>query len=137
MRFFFCSGSTSSGGPLICCPSGPLTAATSAVGVRTVPAAGSGGDGPAGPSPGGGMAGGPAGVAQGLDRAALRLDLLDPNAGVGNGDVAVTSGLRHSRFPAGLPIGRITGGRGHLAVQAFAPPDRLEVVKVLRWRPEP
>ena len=99
----------------------PLTAATSAVGVRAVA------DGAAGP----------VGVAQGKDGSGLRLDLLDPNAPVRAGDLAVTSGLRHSRFPAGLPVGRVAGDRGHFAVEPFAPPDRLEVVKVLRWRPEP
>ena len=94
----------------------PLTAATSAVGVRGA---------------------GAAGVAQGRGGPSLRLDLLDPSAPVHDGDLAVTSGLRHSRFPAGLPVGRVTGGAGHFAVRPFALPDRLEVVKVLRWRPEP
>ena len=55
---------------------------------------------------------------------------------VRTGDLVVTSGLRHSRFPAGLALGRAGGGRGRPAVEPFAPPDRLEVVKVLRWRPE-
>jgi cell shape-determining protein MreC len=68
---------------------------------------------------------------------ALRLDLLDPSAPLENGDLAVTSGLRHSRFPAGLPVGRVTGSRGHFLLDPFAPPDRLEVVKVVRWGPEP
>lgn len=93
----------------------PLTAAASAVGVR---------------------AGSAAGVAQGHDAATLRLDLLDPSAPVQSGDPAVTAGLRHSRFPAGLPVGRVTGSRGRFAVEPFAPPDRLELVKVLRWVPE-
>jgi rod shape-determining protein MreC len=96
----------------------PLTDAASAVGVRAGPA-------------------GAAGIAQGGGGPSLRLDLLDPNAPLESGDLAVTSGLRHSRFPAGLPVGRVTGARGHFAVSALAPPDRLEVVKVLRWSPEP
>jgi rod shape-determining protein MreC len=108
----------------------PVTAATSAVGVRAVATAAS--PGPAGP---GGA--GPAGVAQGRGGPGLRLDLLDPNAPVEAGGLAVTSGLRQGLFPAGLPVGRVTGSRGHLAVEPFAPPDRLELVKVLRWRPEP
>jgi cell shape-determining protein MreC len=94
----------------------PVTAPTFAVGVRGA---------------------GAAGVAQGRGGPALRLDLLDPSAPVHDGDLAVTSGLRRSRFPAGLPVGRVTGGPGHFAVRAFALPDRLEVVKVLRWTPEP
>jgi rod shape-determining protein MreC len=96
----------------------PLADAASAVGVRA-------------------GASGAAGVAQGGGGATLRLELLDPNAPLQAGDVAVTSGLRHSLFPAGLPVGRVAGARGHLVVEAFAPPGRLEVVKVLRWSPEP
>ena len=102
----------------------PVTASSSAVGVRTIgadPAAGAG----------------PAGVAQGRGASVLHLDPLEPNAPVHRGDLAVTSGLRHSRFPAGLPVGRVAGRPGRFVVEPFAPPDRLEVVKVLRWRPEP
>ena len=93
----------------------PVTAVTSAVGVRCSESA--------------------AGVAQGLGGSRLRLDLLDPGAPVRSGDLVVTSGLRHSRFPAGLPVGRVMGERGRLVVQPFAPPDRFEVVKGLRWEP--
>ena len=93
----------------------PLTAAAFAVGVR---------------------AGAAGGVAQGRDAATLGLDLLDPAASVQRGDLAVTAGLRHSRFPPGIPVGRVTGSRGRFAVEPFAPPVRLEVVKVLRWVPE-
>jgi rod shape-determining protein MreC len=78
-----------------------------------------------------------AGVAQGGDAPVLRLDLLDPSAPIERGALAVTSGLRHSRFPAGLPVGRVAGESGRWAVEPFAPPDRLEVVKVLRWEPAP
>ena len=101
----------------------PLIAATSAVGVRAVASQAA--------------TAGPVGVAQGRGGPGLRLDLLDPNAPVRAGDLAVTSGLRHSRFPAGLAVGRVGGDRGQLLVEAFVPPDRLDVVKVLRWRPEP
>ena len=94
----------------------PVTDPSSAVGVRTASAAG---------------------VAQGQGRPALRLDLLDPTVPLRSGDLAVTSGLRHSRFPAGLPVGRVAGAPGRFVVEPFAPPDRLEVVKVLRWEPEP
>jgi rod shape-determining protein MreC len=77
-----------------------------------------------------------AGVAQGHGGPTLRLDLLDPTAELQPAGLAVTSGLRHSRFPAGLPVGRVAGARGRFVVEPFAPPDRLELVKVLHWKPE-
>jgi rod shape-determining protein MreC len=80
---------------------------------------------------------GASGVAQGRGAPSLRLDLLDPVAPVEAGSLAVTSGLRHSRFPAGLPVGRVTGSKGRWTIEAFAPPDRLDLVKVLRWEPTP
>ncbi|HET9771082.1 MAG TPA: rod shape-determining protein MreC [Acidimicrobiia bacterium] len=94
----------------------PVGDRASAVGVRV---------GPAGAS----------GVAQGRSGPVLHLELLDPAAPVERGAVAVTSGLRHSRFPAGLPVGRVAGGAGRWVGEPVAPPDRLEVVKVLRWEP--
>jgi rod shape-determining protein MreC len=103
----------------------PLTDPSSAVGVRC-----------AGPSEQSGGAGPAAGVAQGAGGRALRLELLDPTAELRGGELAVTSGLRHSLFPAGLAVGRVTGSRGRFTVQPFAPPDRLELVKVLRWERE-
>jgi rod shape-determining protein MreC len=113
----------------------PVTDAASAVGVRSVPAAAPAeGGAPAAGDPAGTASA--AGVAQGLGRSRLRLDLLDPSAPLRSGDLVVTTGLRHSRFPAGLPVGRVEGERGRLAVQPFAPPGRLEVVKVLRWEPQ-
>ena len=110
----------------------PVTAAASAVGVRSVPAAGGAGGGDA-PTVEDAPA---AGVAQGIGGSRLRLDLLDPSAPLQSGDLVVTTGLRHSRFPAGLPVGRVAGERGRFVVRPFAPPDRLEIVKVLRWEPE-
>jgi rod shape-determining protein MreC len=95
----------------------PLADAASAVGVRAGVAAA-------------------AGVAQGVGGPRLRLDLLDPNAPLESGDLAVTSGLRHSLFPTGLPVGRVSGSRGRYTVEPFAPPDRLELVKILRWEPK-
>ena len=112
----------------------PLTDPASAVGIRTDPApvVQSGGPDPAAPPPAGAT-----GVAQGLGAAMLRLDLLDPTAVVHSGDLAVTTGFRHSRFPAGLAVGRVSGAKGRFAVQPFAPPGRLDLVKILRWKPEP
>ena len=106
----------------------PVTDAASAVGVRSVPAAARDADVEDGASG--------AGVAQGLGRSRLRLDLLDPSAPLRSGDLVVTTGLRSSLFPAGLPVGRVAGERGRLVVAPFAPPDRLEIVKVLRWEPQ-
>jgi rod shape-determining protein MreC len=118
----------------------PLTDPASAVGVRCVappersePA----GHQAVGGRPGDTTGGSAAGVAQGHGGPTLRLDLLDRTTPVDSGSLAVTSGLRHSRFPAGLPVGRVTGSRGRFVVEPFAPADRLEVVKVLRWEPEP
>jgi rod shape-determining protein MreC len=96
----------------------PVTDAASTVGVRA-------------------GAAGAAGVAQGLAGPVLRLDLLDPGAPLRSGEVVVTSGLRHSRFPAGLAVGRVSAARGRFVVQPFAPPGLVDVVKVLRWEPEP
>jgi len=113
----------------------PVTDASSAVGVRCDPAPS---PPPADPNaPAGRGETGCAGVAQGTAGANLRLDLLDPTAAVAAGDLAVTSGLRHSRFPAGIPVGRVGGSRGRFVIRPFDPPDRLEVVKVLRWEPAP
>lgn len=103
-----------------------LTDSASAVGVRcfaTVPATDTAGAAPV------------AGIAQGNGGPTLRLDLLDPTTPLQSGGLAVTSGLRHSFFPAGLPIGRIGGSPGRFVVRPFSPPDRLELVKVLRWVP--
>jgi rod shape-determining protein MreC len=107
----------------------PVTDPASAVGVRIA--------GPAAGEPDTAGRGSASGVAQGRGGRTLRLDLLDPTAALERGDPAVTSGLRHSRFPAGLPVGRVSGSRGRFVVEPFSPPDRLEIVKVLRWEPEP
>lgn len=66
---------------------------------------------------------------------ALRTDLLDPAAGRAKGDLAVTSGLQHSRFPAGLPVGRLLSTRGTPKLEPLADPTRLELVQVLTWQP--
>ena len=112
----------------------PLTDPASAVGVRCVRPGGP----PGGGAPGEGEAAPPAaGVAQGLGGRTLRLDLLDPTAPLQSGDIAVTSGLRHSRFPAGVPVGRVTRSGGRFGLQPFTSPDRLDLVKVLRWESGP
>jgi rod shape-determining protein MreC len=117
----------------------PVTDPASAVGVRIAGPAGREPEGAvaAKGEPGGAGRGPFIGVAQGSGGRTLRLDLLDPTAALEPGELAVTSGVRRSRFPAGLPVGRVSGSRGRFTVEPFAPPDRLEVVKVLRWEPEP
>jgi rod shape-determining protein MreC len=73
-------------------------------------------------------------VAQGLGTGvALRLDLLDPSTPHRPGDVAVTSGLRHGRYPPGLVVGRV--GERRAVLRPSAGLDRLELVQVLDWRP--
>jgi rod shape-determining protein MreC len=93
----------------------PVTDPTSAVGVRL---AGSGG----------------LAVAQGRGPGvALRLDRLDPATPVPPGEVVVTSGLRHSRYPAGLVVGRT--GEGGEALHPLAGLAGLDLVQVLAWSP--
>jgi rod shape-determining protein MreC len=93
----------------------PITDPASTVGVRL---AGSGG----------------IALAQGLGAGVpLRLDLLDPATPHQPGEVAVTSGLRHGRYPAGLAVGRV--GKRRSVLRPSAVPDRLELVQVLDWRP--
>jgi rod shape-determining protein MreC len=70
------------------------------------------------------------GVTQGL-----RLDMLDPDAEVHRDDLVVTSGLHHSRFPGGLPVGRVVGdGRGGGRLRLLADAARLDLVSVLIWQ---
>ena len=113
----------------------PLTDPGSAVGVRcaTIPE-----PGPDAVTPATAASAAPsaAAVVQGNGGPTLRLDLLDPTARLESGGLAVTSGLRHSLFPAALPVGRIAGNPGRFVVEPFAPPGRLELVKVLHWTPE-
>lgn len=81
---------------------------------------------------------GEVGVAQGLGAGrALRVDLLDPPTEVHLGELVLSSGLRHGRFPPGLPVGRVAeaGREGTVRLQPLVEPARLEVVEVLRWRP--
>jgi len=95
----------------------PLADPTSAVGIRL-------------------SGSGETGLAEGAGRSAgLRLDLLDPAVAVAPGELAVTSGLRHGRFPPGLPVGRVAPAsqRGEVRLRPLAELGRLEIVQVLRW----
>lgn len=71
----------------------------------------------------------------------LRLDLIDPATVVAPGEVVLTSGLQ-SRFPAGIPVGRV--GRADtptnalqqdIAVDPVVDLRRLAFVSVLQWPP--
>ena len=83
------------------------------------------------------------GVGQGAGRD-TRVDLVELNSAVKQGDIAVTNGLQKSLFPPGIPVGRITEVSG--SSQSFrrqvkmAPLVRyssLDNVAVLQWRPQP
>ena len=72
----------------------------------------------------------------------LRLDLVDAKTRVTKGDQVVTSGLQGGRFPAGIPVGRIssvTTAPGAIQPDVEVDPivdlHRLEFVKVLQWAP--
>jgi rod shape-determining protein MreC len=83
------------------------------------------------------------GVARGRGRSEdLPVDLVDPATVVEPGEVAVTSGLEGSTFPAGIPVGVARPGSARpgalqkdLALDPVVDLGRLEVVKVLQWIP--
>jgi len=72
----------------------------------------------------------------------LRVDLVDTSSAVEVGEVAVTSGQQHSRYPAGIPVGTVTSAsagphdlRKDVRLRPLADLDRLDLVAVLRWTP--
>jgi rod shape-determining protein MreC len=81
------------------------------------------------------------GVVKGrADGGTLRLEFVDPNASVSEGELVSTSG-QNSRFPAAIPVGtvsKVTKTQGDLQqdilVKPFADFSRLDYVKVLRVR---
>lgn len=83
------------------------------------------------------------GVVQGEgEGAALTVDLVEPSTPVKKGDVVVTSGLQQSRFPPGLPVGRVRTTRsdpGALRQEVRIDPvvdlGRLRFVRILQWSP--
>ncbi|HUS61404.1 MAG TPA: rod shape-determining protein MreC [Acidimicrobiales bacterium] len=71
----------------------------------------------------------------------LTVDLFDTKTTIQKGEVIVTSGLQQSRFPPGIPVGRVIEARftpGDLSQTVTAEPvvdlDRLTFVRVLLWR---
>lgn len=83
------------------------------------------------------------GVANGVaGRSTLSLDFIGARAKVRKGELVVTSGREGGRYPAGIPIARVTSVTkrpGDLQQNIVLTPlvdfDRLEFVKVLRWHP--
>jgi cell shape-determining protein MreC len=72
-------------------------------------------------------------VAEGRGRGTvLRLEPLDPSSTPAPDETAVTAGLRHGLYPAGLVVGRAAGGDGLRLLTGL---DRLHFVQVLDWRP--
>ncbi len=77
-------------------------------------------------------------------RQPLRVDLVQLETQVQPGEAVVTSGLQRSVFPPEVPVGRVRSARvapGALKQEVTVDPivdlERLEVVKVLQWRPQP
>lgn len=86
---------------------------------------------------------GDVGVAAGRGRGStLRVDLVDPVSKVDRGEMVVTSGLQHSVFPPGIPVGKVvaaTSAAGALQQDVTVEPSvdlrRVTFVKVLQWDP--
>jgi rod shape-determining protein MreC len=75
------------------------------------------------------------GVATGRD---IELDLIDLDTKVATGEVVVTSGTQGSRFPPGIPVGRVSQVRPgtihqKIAVRPSVDLDRTVYVSVLLW----
>jgi len=100
-----------------------ITDATSAVGIRFVNS-------------------GETAVAQGTSGRDLPVDLVDVKTDVKLGELAVTSGLQHGRFPAGLPVGVVskvsplTGSalQKSVRIRPVANLSRLDIVRVLHYK---
>ncbi len=73
----------------------------------------------------------------------LALDLIDPTSTVETDEVVVTSGLQQSRFPPGIPVGKVHRAatpKGALQQDVTIVPvvdiRRLSFLTVLQWSPE-
>lgn len=84
------------------------------------------------------------GIAQGTGRPdSLDLDLVDPKVAIQRGEIVVTAGLQNGRFPAGIPVARVTRVRKvpgaleqDIKIQPIVQTGSLEHVKVLIWLEE-
>lgn len=82
------------------------------------------------------------GVATGIgSKEALRVDLVDLDSNIKPGDVAVTSGLEGSLFPAGIPVGTVESVdagqrdlRKTVKMRPLAELGKLDSVSVLQWK---
>lgn len=85
---------------------------------------------------------GVSGVVTGQGRGELKLDFVDANADVEAGDVLVTAGFEGSRYPANIPVGKVTsvdtdesGLVLDVVMKPFVDPTRRDFVSVLLWTP--
>lgn len=81
---------------------------------------------------------------QGRGRDLLVDTSLEPDAVVRRGVLLATSGTDRSRFPAGIPVARVTTTREassglylELHADALVDPDAVSFVSVLQWEPAP
>ncbi len=81
---------------------------------------------------------------QGRGRELLVDTSLEPGAVVRRGVLLATSGTDRSRFPAGIPVARVTttheassGLYLELRADALVDPDSVSFVSVLQWEPPP
>jgi len=89
------------------------------------------------------LASGDVGVAAGAGaRNPLRVDGIEPETRVTEGEVVVTSGLQQSLYPPNIPVGVVEEARrerGELqkfvTVEPAVDMDRLSFVSVLQWSP--
>ena len=89
-----------------------------------------------------GSGGGVVGAVSGQASRELKFELVDADADIRVGDVVVTSGFQGSRFPAGIPVGRVVkaerksdGLAFDAQVEPFVDATRRDFVSVLLWTP--
>ena len=70
----------------------------------------------------------------------LELDLIDPKTTLEEGDIAVTSGLQQSQYPANIPVGRVTESslrpnalQQDVTIEPVVDLRRLTFLTVLQW----